>query len=139
MRKLMLTSICVAVLAFPAVGRSQETSGEGAITGVIASQIDAFLRQDVDAAFEFASPNIRGLFGSSERFGAMVQSGYPMVWQPQEVRYLALRNVAGRLWQRVMITDAEGRVHLLDYQMVETGKGWKINAVQLLTGDAEAA
>jgi hypothetical protein len=139
MRKLMLTSICVAVMAFPAVGRSQETSGEGAITGVIASQIDAFLRQDVDAAFEFASPNIRGLFGSSERFGAMVQSGYPMVWQPQEVRYLALRNVAGRLWQRVMITDAEGRVHLLDYQMVETGKGWKINAVQLLTGDAEAA
>ncbi|WP_333848283.1 DUF4864 domain-containing protein [Phaeobacter italicus] len=139
MRKLMLTSICVAVMAFPAVGRSQETSGEGAITGVIASQIDAFLRQDVDAAFEFASPNIRGLFGSSERFGAMVQSGYPMVWQPQEVRYLALRNVAGRLWQRVMITDAEGRVHLLDYQMIETGKGWKINAVQLLTGDAEAA
>ena len=139
MRKLMLTSICVAVLAFPAVGRSQETSGQGAITGVIASQIDAFLRQDVDAAFEFASPNIRGLFGSSERFGAMVQSGYPMVWQPQEVRYLALRNVAGRLWQRVMITDAEGRVHLLDYQMIETGKGWKINAVQLLTGDAEAA
>ncbi|MCA0856991.1 DUF4864 domain-containing protein [Phaeobacter italicus] len=139
MRKLMLTSICVAVLAFPAVGRSQETSGQGAITGVIASQIDAFLRQDVDAAFEFASPSIRGLFGSSERFGAMVQSGYPMVWQPQEVRYLALRNVAGRLWQRVMITDAEGRVHLLDYQMVETGKGWKINAVQLLTGDAEAA
>ncbi|WP_271882015.1 DUF4864 domain-containing protein [Phaeobacter italicus] len=139
MRKLMLTSIFVAVLAFPAVGRSQETSGQGAITGVIASQIDAFLRQDVDAAFEFASPNIRGLFGSSERFGAMVQSGYPMVWQPQEVRYLALRNVAGRLWQRVMITDAEGRVHLLDYQMVETGKGWKINAVQLLTGDAEAA
>ena len=139
MRKLMLTSICVAVLAFPAVGRSQETSGQGAITGVIASQIDAFLRQDVDAAFEFASPNIRGLLGSSERFGAMVQSGYPMVWQPQEVRYLALRNVAVRLWQRVMITDAEGRVHLLDYQMVETGKGWKINAVQLLTGDAEAA
>jgi hypothetical protein len=139
MRKLMLTSICVAVMAFPAVGRSQETSGQGAITGVIASQIDAFLRQDVDAAFEFASPNIRGLFGSSERFGAMVQSGYPMVWQPQEVRYLALRNVAGRLWQRVMITDAEGRVHLLDYQMIETGKGWKINAVQLLTGDAEAA
>jgi hypothetical protein len=138
MRKLMLTSICVAVMAFPAVGRSQEASGQGAITGVIASQIDAFLRQDVDAAFEFASPNIRGLFGSSERFGAMVQSGYPMVWQPQEVRYLALRNVAGRLWQRVMITDAEGRVHLLDYQMVETGKGWKINAVQLLTGDAEA-
>ena len=114
MRKLMLTSICVAVLAFPAVGRSQETSGQGAITGVIASQIDAFLRQDVDAAFEFASPNIRGLFGSSERFGAMVQSGYPMVWQPQEVRYLALRNVAGRLWQRVMITDAAGRVHPLD-------------------------
>jgi hypothetical protein len=45
---------------------------------------------------------------------------------------LELRTVAGNLWQRVMITDVEGRTHLLDYMMVETPEGWQINAVQLL-------
>lgn len=139
MRKFILTSLCLMLLALPGLGRSQDADTGGAIETVITGQIEAFLREDVEAAFEFASPNIKGLFGTSERFGAMVQSGYPMVWQPEEVRYLALRNVAGRLWQRVMITDGDGSVHLLDYQMVNTEMGWKINAVQLLSGDAAAA
>ncbi|AUQ55208.1 DUF4864 domain-containing protein [Phaeobacter inhibens] len=137
MRKFMLMSACVAMMALPV-----STAAEGrntAITGVISDQIAAFLRGDAEAAFAHASPMIQGLFGSSERFATMVQSGYPMVWQPDEVRYLDLRTVAGGLWQRVMITDPEGRVHLLDYQMVETGSGWKINAVQLLTADAPTA
>ena len=45
---------------------------------------------------------------------------------------LALREVAGNLWQRVMVTDQAGNTHLLDYQMVETPEGWQINGVQLL-------
>ena len=34
--------------------------------------------------------------------------------------------------QRVMITDAAGRTHLLDYEMIETPEGWQINGVSLL-------
>jgi hypothetical protein len=40
--------------------------------------------------------------------------------------------VAGKLWQRVMITDLEGRTHVLDYQMIETPQGWQINGVRIL-------
>ena len=43
------------------------------------------------AAFDYASPTIRGIFGSPDRFGAMVQQGYPMVYRPSEVRYLERR------------------------------------------------
>ncbi|MFV1443329.1 DUF4864 domain-containing protein [Phaeobacter sp. JH20_36] len=136
MRKFLLMSVSVALLSLPVPGAAE--GRDSAITGVIADQIAAFLRRDSEAAFAHASPMIQGLFGNSERFAQMVQSGYPMVWQPDEVRYLGLRTVAGGLWQRVMITDPEGRVHLLDYQMVETPAGWKINAVQLLTEDAPA-
>ena len=32
----------------------------------------------------------------------------------------------------VMVVDANGRVHILDYQMVQLENGWKINGVQLL-------
>lgn len=102
------------------------------IQSVITQQIDAFQRDDFAEAFTFASPTIQGLFGSPERFGAMVQNGYPMVWRPDTVRYLELREIAGNLWQKVMITDAEGTLHFLDYQMKQIDGIWRINGVQIL-------
>lgn len=102
------------------------------IAATIESQLNAFTARDAAKAFTFASPTIQGLFGSAENFAAMVENGYPMVWTPQESEMLELRSIAGSLWQRVHITDVAGRGWLLDYQMVETAEGWRINAVQLL-------
>lgn len=126
---LSFSLVCLALLAAPA---GAQEPGDPGITTTIQSQFDAFLNDDVTTAFTFASPTIKGLFGTAERFGQMVRNGYPMVWRPAEVRYLELRRVAGNLWQRVMVTDAAGRVHMLDYQMISTPEGWQINAVQLL-------
>lgn len=103
-----------------------------AIEGVIQDQITALKADDFATAFTFASPNIKGIFGTPERFGAMVAQGYPMVYRPDAVQMLELRRVAGNLWQRVMVTDQSGRTHLLDYMMIDTADGWQINAVQLL-------
>ena len=105
---------------------------EAPIQSTIQSQLDAFLADDFARAFTFASPMIKGMFGTSDNFGTMVQQGYPMVARHGAVQMLELRTVAGNLWQRVMITDTMGRTHLLDYQMIETTDGWQINAVQLL-------
>lgn len=104
----------------------------GAIEGVIGGQLDAFNDRNVDEAWQYASPNIKRLFGSPGNFGMMVQQGYPMVWDNDDVRFLELRNVAGNLWQKVMVRDAQGGLHILDYQMIETSDGWQINGVQLL-------
>lgn len=130
MRPLILAAALGLGLA-DAPALAQDTRNP-AIEGTIQRQIEAFLADDFATAFTFASPSIRTLFGTSDNFGAMVRNGYPMVWRPADVRYLDLRTVAGALWQRVMITDAQGRVHMLDYQMVETPDGWQINGVQLL-------
>jgi hypothetical protein len=62
----------------------------------------------------------------------MVRQGYPMVWRPADVRFLELREIQGNLYQRVMIRDAAGRLHLLDYAMGQTDRGWRIRGVQLL-------
>lgn len=105
---------------------------EPAIEGTIQSQIDAFRADDFEGAFTFASPNIQTLFRSPDNFGSMVKNGYPMVWRPDELRFLELREIAGNLWQKVLIRDAAGTVHILDYQMIETADGWRINGVQLL-------
>ena len=120
----------MATLAAPLM--AQTSSDRGAITGVIGAQIEAFLDKDASRAFTYASPGIQSLFGSPERFAMMVEQGYPMVWQPEAGEYLDLRQQDGRLWQRVRVRDGAGAFHVLDYQMIETPEGWKINAVDLL-------
>jgi hypothetical protein len=129
MRRLFLS---LALLCLPALAAPAQEARNPAIETTIQQQFDAFRADDVGTAFSFASPNIKGIFGTPENFGMMVRNGYPMVWRPAEVQYLELREVAGTLWQRVMVTDQAGRTHLLDYQMVPTDQGWQINAVQLL-------
>lgn len=109
------------------------------IENVIGDQITAFQADDFEKAFEFASPNIKGIFGTPERFGRMVQNGFPMVWRPSSVRYLELREIAGRLYQKVVVEDGDGQYHVLDYEMLETADGWQINGVQLLRAPSVGA
>ncbi|NRB33943.1 MAG: DUF4864 domain-containing protein [Rhodobacteraceae bacterium] len=133
MRQILLTFALILGFALPAPAQ------EADIRATITAQIEAFKLDDFSEAFTYASPNIRNIFRSPENFGRMVQQGYPMVWRPAELRYLDLREVAGNLWQRVQITDATGRVHLLDYQMIQIDGDWRINGVQLLrTPDVSA-
>jgi hypothetical protein len=126
MRTGLFAMLLAVVLALPALAQ------EGPIRQTIQNQLEAFQADDFARAFTYASPNIKGLFGTPENFGAMVKNGYPMVYRPAEVEMGELREIAGNLWQRVRIVDQAGRAHLLDYMMVETPEGWQINAVQLL-------
>jgi hypothetical protein len=129
MRKGRFSSLLVvAVLTFAAPAVAQEEP----IQDTIQSQIDAFQADDFARAFTFASPNIKGIFGTPENFGAMVKNGYPMVYRPSDVQMLELREIAGNLWQRVRIVDQAGAGWFLDYMMVETAEGWQINAVQIM-------
>jgi hypothetical protein len=71
------------------------------------------------------------MFGSPENFGRMVENGYPMVWDNRNADFQDLTEEGGELRQVVRIEDAEGRGWLLDYSMIETEAGWKINGVQV--------
>jgi len=124
----LLLSGLLSVSAFGA--RAQ---GAAVIEGVIADQITAFQADDMEAAFAFASPTLRRMFQTSERFGQMVRQGYPMVHRPQSLRFLQRRVQGGFVLQRVMIGDAEGRLHMLEYQMLPTDSGFLINGVRLLS------
>ena len=133
MRVWLYVLVIFAGLSAGNSAKAQEVMApEPGIEATIGAQIDAFLIDDFAEAFTYASPMIQGMFGTSDRFGQMVQNGYPMVWRPGDVEYLELRDVAGALWQRVMIRDRLGGVHMLDYQMIQVGGDWRINGVQLL-------
>lgn len=124
-------------LAMAMVGAASAQDTE--IKVVIGSQIEAFQTEKLNEAFDFASPVIQGIFRTPENFGRMVAQGYPMVWRPAEVTYLELSETNGMFVQKVQILDTEGRVHLLNYAMLETENGWKINGVQLLESTALSA
>ncbi len=129
MKRLILTCLLALGLATSAVAQMTENP---AIQDTIQSQIDAFKVDDFATAFTFASPAIRGMFQTPDNFGRMVQQGYPMVWRPSDVQFLSLREEGGRLWQRVQVRDANGQLHQLDYNMIQTDTGWQINGVQMV-------
>ncbi len=123
---MMLGVVFSTLVAFGAAAQQQE------IESTISGQFEAFKADDFAGAFEFATPQLKVLFGSPENFQRMVTQGYPMVRQPAEVRFLELREMAGGMWQKVQIVDAKGFMHLLDYKMEHTDAGWRIGAVQIL-------
>ncbi|NSX55853.1 DUF4864 domain-containing protein [Parasulfitobacter algicola] len=129
MTRIILTiALCLSLIT---TSFAQETREPG-IEQIISNQLEAFKQDDFETAFTFASPNIRNLFQTPQNFGSMVRQGYPMVWRPSDVTYLERRTISGAIWQKVQIKDAAGATHLLDYQMVMTESGWRINGVQLL-------
>lgn len=109
-----------------------EAGAEVGIDGVIGAQLEAFRGRDVEEAWQFASPMIQGLFGAPDTFGRMVAEGYPMVWDNSSVRYLASRRDGPTTYQRVLIEDATGTLHMLEYAMIRTEDGWRINGVSIL-------
>lgn len=116
----------VLVLNLTAPARADDAARQ-----VIEDQLSAFQQDDFATAFEFASPTIKGIFGTSERFGEMVRNGYPMVWRPSQVEFLDTRDVDGVLVQDVLIRDADGVYYELEYDMITGEGGWKINGVRV--------
>ncbi|GAA6206845.1 hypothetical protein NBRC116601_01380 [Cognatishimia sp. WU-CL00825] len=108
------------------------------IQSVITAQIEAFEQGDFEAAFSHASPSIQNYFGGADRFEAMVRSGYEMVIMPRDVRFLEMRNLDGKLWQKVLIQDSDNVFHLLEYQMISHDGQWRINGVRFVQAGAAA-
>ncbi|MHC9234779.1 DUF4864 domain-containing protein [Pseudooceanicola sp. 502str34] len=114
------------MICLPAAVAAQD---QAEIEGVISDQLGAFVAGDVPRAWTHASPMIQSLFGSPENFARMVREGYPMVWAPKRHDFLDLREEGGRLKQRVIVRDGRGAEFALDYDMIRTQNGWKINGV----------
>ncbi len=132
MRRLAASLAVAALLA--TTSASTGGADDAAIRQVIGDQITAFEKDDFAAAFDFASRAIRDMFGTPERFGRMVRQGYPMVHRPAELLFLETRPGARAMLQRVLVTDGAGRVHLLEYEMVEADGRYLINGVRILRG-----
>lgn len=118
----------VAFGAYPAAGAEPVSVAEArAARTLVSAQLEAFASDDAKRAFSYAAPAIREMFGTPERFLAMVRAGYPVVYRPAAVTFLIPLRVDGELFQGVHLTDAAGALWLATYRLErQTDGSWRI-------------
>lgn len=106
---------------------------------VIESQINAFLDDDMAAAYSFASPEIKQIYPDPSRFFDMVKRSYQPVYRPGNFafgRSKAAADGAG-IVQEVIIQGPGGEDWTALYSLERQPDGsFKINGVQMIKSAA---
>ena len=90
LRKSVLVSVFASCLLTTARAQLTEPSAQ-AVRETVQAQLAAFAADDADLAFSYAAPVIRDMFQTPEKFMAMVQQTYPVVYRPAKVLFLAAK------------------------------------------------
>jgi hypothetical protein len=126
--------------ALPAAAADLPQADTTAIRAVVQGQLDAFRRDDQEAAFGFASPTIQDVFRTPEGFMAMVRQGYAPVYRPRQVLFQDIVTFRGQPTQRVYLVGPDGRAVIAYYLMERQPDGtWRIDGCILEpVADAQA-
>ena len=140
MRRLFIWSVGLLIaLAGASAARADELSVAETknVRAVVQAQLDAFAADDANRAFSFAAPSLREVFGSAEKFMAMVRSSYPVVYRPVSVAFLVPEAVGAEVVQGVHFTDGRGGLWLAIYHLQrQRDNSWRISGCQLVESRA---
>ena len=106
---------------------------------VIENQINAFLSDDMAAAYSFASPSIKQLYPDPNRFFDMVKRGYQPVYRPGNYAFGRSKAAAdgSGLVQEVLIQGPDGQDWTALYSIERQPDGsFRINGVQMIKAAA---
>lgn len=132
----LILGLAATAQAQPAVSPADKA----AIRDVIQGQLEAFRRDDGDAAFGYASPMIQGMFGQPGVFMEMVRQGYPPVYRPRVFDFREIVELNGEIAQKVHVVGPDGRPVTAVYPMTQLPDGsWRINGCYLLAPDEHQA
>ncbi len=127
-------------LSFAAAAQDVTEADKRQFQDIIASQIDAFQRDDGLRAFSFAAPAIRSIFRTAEGFMQMVRNGYKPVYRPRSVKFGAVTDDRGAPTQKVHLIGPDGGLWTALYAMQRQDDGsWKISGVSLIRQDGAGA
>ncbi len=120
-------------IAAPAHAEPVSAADTKAVRAVVEAQLDAFAADDAKRAFSYAAPALREMFGTPDRFMAMVRGGYPVVYRPASVTFLNPEWVQGQLVQGVHFTDSSGVLWIATYRLErQSDKAWRISGCEVL-------
>jgi ketosteroid isomerase-like protein len=128
----LLLAIALALPAGPAPAEDAPSTlaapDQAAIRQVIQAQLDAFQRDDAEAAYSYATPTIREKFGGAANFLQMVKTGYTPVYRPQSVTFAKLVDTAYGPDQILRLIGPDGVTYTAHYMMQKQPDGsWMIN------------
>lgn len=108
------------------------SADQTAIQALIRQQLEAFQRDDAEAAFQFASPAIQAQFGTATNFLEMVRQGYAPVYRPRAVLFSELLTLEGMPAQTVMLMSANQELVEAIYLMQQQpDDSWRIHGCLL--------
>lgn len=103
------------------------------VQSIIRAQIKAFLEDDVDTAYSFASPAIKTKFPDKIIFFDMVKRSYQHLYRPGNFAFGRSKVVGDEVFQEVLISGADGKDWTAIYDLVHQPDGsYKINGVMML-------
>lgn len=137
-----VAALLMAVAAAAALTGSAlalDAADEKAGREIVAKQLEAFKADDGEAAFGYAAPSIKGMFGGAGSFLDMVRRSYPPVYRPRTYAFGASRDVADGFEQAVEIQDQAGVDWDAIYSFERQPDGsWKISGCRLVKRPGDA-
>jgi hypothetical protein len=139
MRHFWVTCFLASMISISAAAQPAPVSDADmrSARAVVQAQLDAFAADDGPRAFSFATQGLREMFGSADRFMAMVRAGYPVVYRPASVAFLVPEWLDRELIQGVHFTDEQGGLWLALYRLQrQRDNSWRINGCELVESHA---
>ena len=122
-------AVVIVALALGGEASAQPAEVVRAVSEPITRQLEAFRRDDYDAAYVLASSGVRQEFDRQE-FERMVKGGYPEIAR-STFAFVSRTETGpdGHVLAHVKIQGANGNSIEALYDMVQEGDGWRINGV----------
>ncbi|SRR5258706_15671745 len=134
---LLAAVLATLPLAAPAAAQLDPDAAEAG--RVVMQQLDAFRRDDFQAAFTFASRTIHDLFDAA-RFETMVRGSYPEIARSVRANIDgSKRGDAGELYLFLHVHGENGRAIEAVYEMIKENGAWRINGVVSRPDSSEKA
>jgi hypothetical protein len=134
-----LAAILASFWLPPAAAHAFSDADRADSRAVIERQIDAFRRDDGEAAFAFASPELKTMFQTAERFMGMVKNGYQPVYRPRDYAFTSIVETGEGLTDTVAIIDMNGEAWTAVYTLEKQPDGsWKITSCHLVKAGESA-
>ncbi|MEP0945194.1 MAG: DUF4864 domain-containing protein [Rhizobiaceae bacterium] len=106
---------------------------------IIGGQISAFKAGDHDAAYGYAAPSIRQIFGSTDRFIGMVKKGYGPIYGARNWSFGRGEARGDALIQEVLLIGPQGRDWVALYTLRKQPDGtWRIAGVQMKPAELQS-
>lgn len=132
---ILIAPVAAATPATPTLNRAEWQ----AIEQTIGQQREALKAGDGAKALTFATPALRGQFGTADRFMRMVRDGYAPLLAARDTRFLEGAVIEGAVIQPLRLILPDNAVLVAIYQMERQKDGrWKIAGCVLAPSTVQA-